>query len=142
MKLLICYQSKLESLDLSNNTSLLVLSLSENELDKLDINIDELKPEKEKEEKNEKESEEETILNKFNKAYSLTGEAKLPGIRDYVNYLVDNSCKFLIFAHHSEILDSIEDVIISDKIGYIRIDGKVPVEKRQDLVNKFQSDEE
>ena len=114
------------------------------ELDKLDINIDELKPEKEKEkgEKNEKESEEETILNKFNKAYSLTGEAKLPGIRDYVNYLVDNSCKFLIFAHHSEILDSIEDVIISDKIGYIRIDGKVPVEKRQDLVNKFQSDEE
>jgi len=113
------------------------------ELDKLGINIDDLKTEKEKEkeEKNEKD-EEDTILNKFNKAYSLTGEAKLPGIRDYVNYLVDNSCKFLIFAHHSDILDSIEDVIISDKIGYIRIDGKVPVEKRQDLVNKFQTDEE
>ena len=113
------------------------------ELDKLGINIDDLKPEKEKEKEEKKEKDEEdTILNKFNKAYSLTGEAKLPGIRDYVNYLVDNSCKFLIFAHHSEILDSIEDVIISDKIGYIRIDGKVPVEKRQDLVSKFQTDEE
>ena len=116
------------------------------ELDKLGINIDDLKTEKEKEkeEKNDKneKDEEDTILNKFNKAYSLTGEAKLPGIRDYVNYLVDNSCKFLIFAHHSDILDSIEDVIISDKIGYIRIDGKVPVEKRQELVNKFQTDEE
>lgn len=116
------------------------------ELDKLGINIDDFKTEKEKEkeEKNDKKEkdEEDTILNKFNKAYSLTGEAKLPGIRDYVNYLVDNSCKFLIFAHHSDILDSIEDVIISDKIGYIRIDGKVPVEKRQDLVNKFQTDEE
>ena len=72
----------------------------------------------------------------------MTGEAKLPGIKDYVNYLVDNSCKFLIFAHHAEVLDAIEDVIITDKIGYIRIDGKVPVEKRQELVNKFQTDEE
>ena len=72
----------------------------------------------------------------------MTGEAKLPGIRDYVNYLVDNSCKFLIFAHHSEVLDAIEEVIITDKIGYIRIDGKVVIEKRQDLVNKFQTDED
>jgi MFS family permease len=48
----------------------------------------------------------------------MTGEAKLPGIRDYVNYLVDNSCKFLNFAHHSEVLDAIEDVIIDDKIGH------------------------
>ena len=81
-------------------------------------------------------------MNKFNKAYAMTGEAKLPGIRDYVNYLVDNSCKFLIFAHHSEVLDAIEEVIITDKIGYIRIDGKVAIEKRQDLVNKFQTDED
>ena len=117
------------------------------ELDKLGINIDDLKTEKEKEkegnsDKKGNEKEEDTVLNKFNKAYALTGEAKLPGIKDYVNYLVDNSCKFLIFAHHTEILDAIEDVILNDKIGYIRIDGKVAVEKRQDLVNKFQSDEE
>ena len=117
------------------------------ELDKLGINIDDLKTEKEKEkegnsDKKEKDKEEDTVLNKFNKAYALTGEAKLPGIRDYVNYLVDNSCKFLIFAHHTDILDAIEDVILSDKIGYIRIDGKVAVEKRQELVNKFQSDED
>ena len=115
------------------------------ELDKLGINIDDLKTEKEKEKEgnsDKKEKEEDTVLNKFNKAYALTGEAKLPGIKDYVNYLVDNSCKFLIFAHHTEILDAIEEVILSDKIGYIRIDGKVAVEKRQELVNKFQSDEE
>ena len=117
------------------------------ELDKLGINVDDLKTEKEKEneensDKKEKNDEEDSILNKFSKAYIMTGEAKLPGIKDYVNYLVDNSCKFLIFAHHAEVLDAIEDVIITDKIGYIRIDGKVPVEKRQELVNKFQTDEE
>ena len=118
------------------------------ELDKLGINVDDLKTEKEKneEESNKKEKEtdkeEESILNRFSKAYLMTGQAKLPGIKDYVNYLVDNSCKFLIFAHHTEVLDEIEDIIIKDKIGYIRIDGKVAVEKRPDLVNKFQSDDD
>ena len=115
------------------------------ELEKLGINIEDLKKEKDKEkekEEDEKNKEEESVLNKFNKAYCMTGQAKIPGICDYVNYLVDNSCKFLIFAHHTEILDSIEEVIINDKISYIRIDGKVPVEKRQDLVNKFQNDED
>ena len=115
------------------------------ELDKLGINAEDInisnKKEKDSDNKS-KDNEEESILNKFNKAYSMTGEAKLPGIRDYVNYLIDNSCKFLIFAHHSEVLDAIEDVIIDDKIGYIRIDGKVAIDKRQDLVNKFQTDEE
>ena len=120
------------------------------ELNKLGIDLNELNPDKEKEKNTEKnkenkdisEEKEDTILNKFNKAYSMTGEAKLPGIKDYVNYLVDNSCKFLIFAHHTEVLDAIEDEIIQDKIGYIRIDGKVQIEKRQELVNKFQTDEE
>ena len=117
------------------------------ELDKLGINIEDLKTEKEKEEEKKgkdggKDKEEESDINKFNKAYSMTGQAKLPGICDYVNYLVDNSCKFLIFAHHIEILDAIEEVIINDKISYIRIDGNVAVEKRQDLVNKFQNDDD
>ena len=119
------------------------------DLDKLGISLEEKnnnsnnkKNKNDSSSKKEKEPEEETILNKFNKAYAMTGEAKLPGIRDYVNYLVDNSCKFLIFAHHSEVLDAIEEVIITDKIGYIRIDGKVAIEKRQDLVNKFQTDED
>ena len=115
------------------------------ELDKLGINIDDLKTEKEKEEENkskDNDKEEDSILNRFSKAYSMTGQAKLPGVKDYVNYLVDNSCKFLIFAHHTEILDAIEEVIINDKIDYIRIDGKVPVDKRQDLVNKFQNEED
>ena len=118
------------------------------ELDKLGINIEDLKTEKEKEEENNgkenntKSKEEESVLNKFSKAYSITGEAKLPGIKDYVNYLVDNSCKFLIFAHHAEILDAIEEVIKNDNVDYIRIDGKVPVDKRQNLVNKFQTEDE
>ena len=83
----------------------------------------------------------EDILSCFNKTFSLTGKAKIPGILDYVNYLIDNSCKFLIFAHHMEVLDSIENEILKSKISYIRIDGTVKTEQRQENVNIFQNDD-
>lgn len=52
-----------------------------------------------------------------------------------------DSCKFLIFAHHQEVLNGIEEEILKQKVGYIRIDGSVMTEKRQKLVNKFQTDD-
>ncbi len=84
--------------------------------------------------------EDDNALGCFTKAYMLTGKAKIPGIKEYVNYLIDNSCKFLIFAHHSEVLDAIEEEVKKSKIGYMRIDGKVSNEKRHEKVNQFQTD--
>jgi hypothetical protein len=43
------------------------------------------------------------------KAYKLTGTAKIKGMCDYVSYLIQNDCKFIIFAHHLEVLDAIEN---------------------------------
>jgi SWI/SNF-related matrix-associated actin-dependent regulator 1 of chromatin subfamily A len=91
--------------------------------------------------KNNNNKEEDDILSCFNKAYCLTGEAKIKGICEYITYLIDNSCKFLIFAHHTIVLDAIEEQVQKCKIDYIRIDGKVPLLKRQENVNKFQQDE-
>ena len=83
----------------------------------------------------------ENIVNLFNKIYMLSAEAKAQGVKDYIRYLIENKCKFLIFGHHKIMLDAIEDEVKKLKIDYIRIDGKVKVEKRQEYVNKFQSDE-
>ena len=88
---------------------------------------------------NEKKSEE-NILATLNEAYTLTGKAKIKGITDYITYLINNSCKFLIFAHHTEILNSIEETVKKTKTEYVRIDGKVSSEKKQERVNKFQKD--
>ena len=41
-----------------------------------------------------------------------------------------------------EVLDSIENEILKSKISYIRIDGNIKTEKRQDNVNKFQNDDD
>ena len=73
--------------------------------------------------------------------YILSAEAKANGVKEYIRYLIDNRCKFLIFAHHKVMLDAIEDEVKKLKIDYIRIDGKIKVEKRQEFVNKFQKDE-
>ena len=81
------------------------------------------------------------ILNLFSKVYMLSAQAKAQGVKDYIHYLIDNKCKFLIFAHHMVMLDAIEDEVKKLKVDYIRIDGKVKLEKRQEYVNKFQTDE-
>ena len=81
------------------------------------------------------------LLNLFNKVYKLSAEAKAAGVKDYIHYLIENKCKFLIFAHHISMLDSIEEEVKKLKVDYIRIDGKVKLEKRQEYVYKYQHDE-
>ena len=79
--------------------------------------------------------------NMFNKLYMLTAEAKVKGVKEYIHYLIENKCKFLIFGHHRIMLDSIEEEVKKLKVDYIRIDGEVKPEERQVSVDRFQSDE-
>lgn len=53
-----------------------------------------------------------------------------------------DKCKFLVFAHHLDILDSIEDVVKKSEIKYVRIDGSTKNEQRQFNVDTFQKDEQ
>ena len=71
------------------------------------------------------------------KAYKLTGESKIRGVCDFIETLVDNGVKFLIFAHHISMIDSLEEFVKTKKFGYIRIDGRVPPVKRHECVKAF-----
>jgi SWI/SNF-related matrix-associated actin-dependent regulator 1 of chromatin subfamily A len=75
----------------------------------------------------------------MSRAYKLTGQAKVRGVCEYVSYLLQSDCKFIIFAHHLEILDSIEQQVIKDKALYIRIDGSTSQERRHKGINAFQT---
>ena len=86
-------------------------------------------------------NENENLINLFNKVYILSAEAKKAAVKEYIHYLIENKCKFLIFAHHQIMLDAIEEEVKKSKVDYIRIDGKVKNEKRQDYVYKYQNDE-
>eukprot|EP01132_Coremiostelium_polycephalum_P006804 gene6804-8443_t len=71
--------------------------------------------------------------------YVETGRAKLKASQEYILNLMNDKKKFLIFAHHSEVLDGLEQTIISARANYIRIDGSTPASVRQANVNRFQN---
>ena len=72
--------------------------------------------------------------NPFMEAYRLTGLSKFEGVCEFIETLVDNGAKFLVFAHHICMIDALEEFAHKKKFGYIRIDGRVPTEKRHDYV--------
>lgn len=77
-------------------------------------------------------------LNCFVKAYHLTGRCKINSIKEYVSYIISKECKCVFFAHHIFVLDAIEEEIKSSNKDYIRIDGSVNPNKRNELVEKYQ----
>ncbi|CAI2373984.1 unnamed protein product [Moneuplotes crassus] len=76
----------------------------------------------------------------FLKAYHLSGAAKIRGILEFVETMIDNNTKFLLFAQHLEVLDKVEALVHKKKVDYIRIDGSVSTEVRHQSVQHFQEE--
>ncbi|KAM0954603.1 putative calcium/calmodulin-dependent protein kinase chromatin remodeling SNF2 family [Dioscorea sansibarensis] len=74
----------------------------------------------------------------INKIYNDSAQAKIPAVHDYLGTVIEAGCKFLIFAHHQPMIDSIHQFLIKKKVGCIRIDGSTPSSSRQALVTNFQ----
>ncbi|KAL8426033.1 hypothetical protein Efla_001951 [Eimeria flavescens] len=73
--------------------------------------------------------------------FALTGKAKLPGVCDYLSYLLQYSVKCIVFAHHLAVLDAIfQHVTQTEKKRAVQIDGRTPQDQREFRVREFQSD--
>lgn len=76
-----------------------------------------------------------------NKLYNLTAEAKRDSILEFIRDTAETGVKFIVFGHHLEALDSIDDFLCMKlKLGYIRIDGKTPQGGRQGMCKRFQEE--
>ncbi|XP_015784832.1 SWI/SNF-related matrix-associated actin-dependent regulator of chromatin subfamily A-like protein 1 [Tetranychus urticae] len=73
--------------------------------------------------------------------YSSTAEVKKEPVCKYVCELVEQDKKFICFAHHKVMLDSICSVLEEQRVSYIRIDGSTPSECRQECCDYFQNQE-
>ncbi|XP_078573383.1 SWI/SNF-related matrix-associated actin-dependent regulator of chromatin subfamily A-like protein 1 [Branchiostoma floridae x Branchiostoma japonicum] len=71
--------------------------------------------------------------------FNETALVKIPHIKDYVLDLLEADRKFLVFAHHQIVLDSLRDALDKKGYGYIRIDGKTPSDIRQQLCDRYQT---
>ena len=76
----------------------------------------------------------------FNEIYVDSGLAKLPQVCDYINMLAEGGCKFLVFAHHKQVIDGICKSLREAKFQHIRIDGSTAMGEREQLVRTFQND--
>lgn len=77
--------------------------------------------------------------------FMKVAKAKLPAVKEYMFDLLDRGDeKAIVFAHHTLMLDEIEEVLAKqlhkDCLSYVRIDGKTPMNNRPVLVKKFQED--
>ena len=70
--------------------------------------------------------------------YTLTSKAKIDGVRAFLSDIIDAKEKFIVFAYHHEMLDSIEKLSKEKGVDYIRIDGTTKQETRYQYVNYFQ----
>ncbi|XP_021822604.1 SWI/SNF-related matrix-associated actin-dependent regulator of chromatin subfamily A-like protein 1 isoform X3 [Prunus avium] len=56
--------------------------------------------------------------NLINKIYTDSAEAKIPAVLDYLGTVIEAGCKFLVFAHHQSMIDSIyQFLLLSIKAG-------------------------
>lgn len=70
-----------------------------------------------------------------------TSALKTSAVIDYVRELLATSeQRFLLFVHHKEMLDALDEALFRQKVEFIRIDGQVESAARQQLCNRFQSD--
>ncbi|KAL6571732.1 hypothetical protein OROHE_003375 [Orobanche hederae] len=79
-----------------------------------------------------------TEKNLINKIYTDSAEVKIPAVLDYLGTITEESCKFLIFAHHQPMIDAIHKFLLKKNVECIRIDGSTPAASRHALVTEFQ----
>ncbi|VDD79343.1 unnamed protein product [Mesocestoides corti] len=70
-----------------------------------------------------------------------TCRVKQQAVGQYVSDLLEADRKFILFAHHQEMLDAMSSILESKSVGYIRIDGKTPSEQRSVVCERFQTED-
>ncbi|KAG5452086.1 SWI/SNF- matrix-associated actin-dependent regulator of chromatin sub A-like protein 1 [Clonorchis sinensis] len=70
-----------------------------------------------------------------------TASVKVPALQQYVLDLVEVGRKFLVYAHHTEVLDALSNLLMEKSIDFIRIDGRTNSEQRSVVCRKFQQEE-
>ena len=70
--------------------------------------------------------------------YTLTSKAKINGVQEYISDIIEAKEKFIVFAYHHEMLNSLEKLCKDKGVDYIRIDGNTKQETRYQYVNYFQ----
>ena len=81
------------------------------------------------------------VLAKLGLLRHTIGMAKVDLAGNYIKQVVEGDNKLVVFAHHRDVLDKLEETVRQAKIKYVRADGSTANENRQKYIDTFQEDE-
>ena len=81
------------------------------------------------------------VLAKLGLLRHTIGMAKVDLAGNYIKQVVEGDNKLVVFAHHRDVLDKLEETVRQAKIKYVRTDGSTANENRQKYIDTFQEDE-
>lgn len=71
--------------------------------------------------------------------FHTTADAKKKAVQEYIKDLLEGGKKFICFAHHQVMMDSIGTLLEDQKVDYIRIDGSTSGFLREQFCKEFQT---
>lgn len=71
--------------------------------------------------------------------FCQTCSVKIQAVTQYVSDLLEGGHKFLVFAHHKEMMDAVSTFLKEKGHNFIRIDGSTSSAVRQSLCDRFQN---
>ncbi|KAL7714993.1 Non-specific serine/threonine protein kinase [Entamoeba marina] len=75
----------------------------------------------------------------FMDLYNKTCSAKINGVCEFLDKMLTENKKLLVFGHHIDMLNGIEDFMKDHNVSYIRIDGATQPLLRSKYVDQFQN---
>lgn len=76
----------------------------------------------------------------FLNEYAKTAEIKLQPVLNYLETVLEEDVKFIVFAHHRTMIDGLCEFLSKKKKTFIKIDGSTSPRDRQEGCELFQSD--
>ena len=79
------------------------------------------------------------VLGALARLRRAVGVAKVAAACEWIDGALAQGEKPLVFAHHKDVLDGIENHLREADVSFVRLDGSTPSQQRQDLVDRFQN---
>ena len=82
------------------------------------------------------------LLSKLNYLRHIVGLAKAEEAEEIIKNFVDAGEKLVVFAHHHDVMDLMDEYLTKDKVNHVKVDGRTELNNRQTAIDTFQDDPE
>lgn len=80
------------------------------------------------------------LLSKLNYLRHVVGLSKAEAAEEIIKNFVESDEKLVVFAHHHDVIDLIDEYLTKSKIKHVTVDGRTDSNNRQPAIDIFQTD--